>query len=268
MFKDISRGLEKVEIPVCGHEMTSTERSFNYVLDYNFDYVDVELQSNLGRDGCNCEDNCRNKAKCACWQLTVQRSTKRQLKERDFKQRQHIGYKNKKLEKVVSSGIVECGSKCKCCIDTCVNRIVQHGLQIDLEMFKTKFKGWGVRTKYDLPQSVFVSTYSGDILEAADADRRDSTIYQFKLPVDESSDDSDDEYDYRCRAMPMKPINLEQDYPKRYYVVQYFVNYFPPMSEWNGKNLPASEPFDLIANKFVIDAEVHGNISRFFNVRI
>lgn len=130
--------------------MTLDDCSFNYITHYNFDYVDVELKENLKRKGCGCTDNCRDKAKCSCWKLTIQRMLNRPPRKDDLKNK-NIGYKNMRLENIVSTGIVECGANCKCCMDKCVNRVVQHGLQHELELFKTQNRGWGVRTVYDLP---------------------------------------------------------------------------------------------------------------------
>lgn len=122
-------------------EMNDTERSFNYIINYNFDFIDIELESNLQRTGCNCTDNCRDKTKCSCWQLTIKRLLgKTDINQADINGNQHEGYSNMRLEEIVSTGIVECGGNCKCCVDRCQNRVVQHGLQHMLELFKTTGK--------------------------------------------------------------------------------------------------------------------------------
>lgn len=260
-FKDISRGAEKVPIEVI-HNMTLEDGSFNYITNYNFDFVDVELKSNLQREGCGCTDNCRNKAKCSCWQLTIRRMLKRPLKNDDLNLKyKNTGYKNMRLENIVSSGIVECGTNCKCCADKCVNRVVQHGLQHELELFKTPNRGWGVRTKTDLPSGIFVCNYAGDVLGSSMADKR-ATTYQFKVPTLIGDDNSDGDDDFNEEPKPKR-----HKYPDRYDVVQIMVNYFPPIPGYNSNSYPESE---LVGPKgesgYVIDALNHGNIARFFNV--
>lgn len=241
-------------------EMTLEDRSFNYILNYKLDYVDVELKSNLQRTGCDCTDNCQNKAKCSCWQLTVQRSLNRTLEKDDLKNK-NIGYKNMRLQNIVSSGIVECAANCKCCVDKCVNRIVQHGLQHELELFKTTNRGWGVRTKTDLPPGVFICNYAGDILEESVADKR-STKYQFKVPASAGDNDSDDdENGPNAEPRPKRSKHL-----KRYDVIQVMVNYFPPIPGYNTNNYPDSDLGGSKSGGYIIDALNHGNISRFFNV--
>lgn len=255
--------MENKPIPVCGHGMPKEDKSFNYISSYKFDYVDVDKRSDLQREGCNCEDNCSNKANCSCWKLTVQRTSKnRNFKQIDFERLKKIGYNNMKLENIVKTGIVECSSKCKCCSKTCVNRVVQRGLQIELELFWAGAKGWGVRTANDLSSATFVCIYAGDILEDSIADKRKSTEYQFKLPRYDDDDESDSD-----SASPRKPIPKKRLHAKRRSVMQAIVNYFPPINDWNTNNLPDSEVGGK-RESYIIDALHHGNISRFFNVSL
>lgn len=245
------------------HEMTLSERAFNYITNYKFDYVDVELKSNLGRQGCECTDNCRDKSKCSCWKLTIQRKLNRAPQKDDLVKNKKVGYKNMKLSDVVSSGIVECGANCKCCNDKCVNRVVQHGLQHELELFKTENRGWGVRTKIDIPSGVFVCNYAGDVLESRDADKRTSTVYQFKVPTLRKEDNLDD-----GDELDVQPKPKRYKYPDQYEVVQLLINYFPPILGFNKSNYRENEPKHSKDDDsgYVIDAIDHGNIARFFNV--
>lgn len=239
--------------------MTLAERSFNYITNYKFDYVDVELKSNLGRKGCGCTDNCRDKTKCSCWQLTVQRMLKRAPKKDDLAKNKSIGYKNMRLENIVSSGIVECGAECKCCADKCVNRVVQHGMQHELDLFKTSNRGWGVRTKTDLPSGVYICNYPGDVIDSHEADKRSSSTYQFKVPTLSGEVNSDDD------ELHVEPKPKRYKYPNGYEVVQIMINYFPPMPGYNTKAESEVHPKDGESG-YVIDAINHGNIARFFNV--
>ncbi|XP_074073238.1 histone-lysine N-methyltransferase SETDB2 isoform X2 [Macrotis lagotis] len=60
--------------------------------------------------------------------------------------------------------IFECSFLCKCDPRTCQNRVVQQGLQVRLQVFKTEKKGWGVRCLDDIDKGTFVCTYSGRLL--------------------------------------------------------------------------------------------------------
>nr|XP_009859807.1 histone-lysine N-methyltransferase SETDB1-like isoform X3 [Ciona intestinalis] len=107
---------------------------------------------------CDCPDNCRDRSKCPCQQLTVQATTCC----RGSKIKSDAGYKNKRLFSFLPTGVYECNPKCKCNMQ-CRNRLVQKGLQCRLQLFKTHKKGWGVRCLDDIPQGSFVCIYTGKI---------------------------------------------------------------------------------------------------------
>lgn len=44
----------------------------------------------------------------------------------------------------------------------CTNRLVQHGLQVRLQLFKTQNKGWGIRCLDDIAKGSFVCIYAGE----------------------------------------------------------------------------------------------------------
>ncbi|KAI3811806.1 hypothetical protein L1987_21538 [Smallanthus sonchifolius] len=69
--------------------------------------------------------------------------------------------------------IHECGPSCLC-PSTCRNRISQTGLKLRLEVFRTKNKGWGLRSWDPIRAGAFICEYAGEVIE--------------------NSSDSDDEY--------------------------------------------------------------------------
>lgn len=169
----------------------------------------------------------------------------------------------------VISGIVECGNNCKCSVEKCVNRVVQHGLQHELELFKTEEKGWGVRTKNDLPKGIFLTNYSGDVLKKSEADKRNTT-YQFKLPEfqkdhflnnnnseTEDSDDSSSDAessgynDIESVSDTETDSDSEEPMPKKLKKRSFSFR----TSMKRGK-----------VERYIVDGLYRGNISRFINV--
>lgn len=67
--------------------------------------------------------------------------------------------------------IYECGPLCKC-PDSCYLRVTQHGIKFQLEIFKTKSRGWGVRSLNSIPSGSFICEYVGELLEDSEAERR------------------------------------------------------------------------------------------------
>ena len=71
--------------------------------------------------------------------------------------------------------IYECNSKCDC-TQNCKNRVVQHGRQIRVEIFKTPDRGWALRSLEDLRRGQFIDTYRGEIITSEEADRRAQSL--------------------------------------------------------------------------------------------
>ncbi|EHB06120.1 Histone-lysine N-methyltransferase SETMAR [Heterocephalus glaber] len=67
--------------------------------------------------------------------------------------------------------IFECNVLCQCG-DNCRNRVVQRGLQFDLQVFKTDKKGWGLRTLELISKGKFVCEYAGEVLGFSEVQRR------------------------------------------------------------------------------------------------
>ncbi|GFP83780.1 histone-lysine n-methyltransferase h3 lysine-9 specific suvh1 [Phtheirospermum japonicum] len=62
------------------------------------------------------------------------------------------------------SPIYECGPTCAC-PPNCRNRISQAGVKVRLEVFKTKNRGWGLRSWDPIRAGGFICEYAGDIIE-------------------------------------------------------------------------------------------------------
>uniref|UniRef100_A0A7N6AQ22 [histone H3]-lysine(4) N-trimethyltransferase n=1 Tax=Anabas testudineus TaxID=64144 RepID=A0A7N6AQ22_ANATE len=117
--------------------------------------------------GCECTDGCQDKSKCSCHQLTLQATACTPGGQIN----PNAGYLHKRLEECLPTGIYECNKRCKCCVQMCTNRLVQHGLQVRLQLFKTQNKGWGIRCLDDVAKGSFVCIYAGKILTDDFADK-------------------------------------------------------------------------------------------------
>ncbi|KAL3585154.1 hypothetical protein D5086_012021 [Populus alba] len=62
------------------------------------------------------------------------------------------------------SVIYECGPSCQC-PPTCRNRVSQGGLRVRLEVFKTKDKGWGLRSWDPIRAGAFICVYAGEVVD-------------------------------------------------------------------------------------------------------
>lgn len=67
--------------------------------------------------------------------------------------------------------IFECNKACKCS-ENCPNRVVQKGRKQTLCIFKTKGRGWGVRTERAIAKGQYICEYVGEIISYEETERR------------------------------------------------------------------------------------------------
>ncbi|XP_071990651.1 histone-lysine N-methyltransferase SETDB2 isoform X3 [Engystomops pustulosus] len=158
---DISGDAESVPVPFCNEIDNTRPAPFTYRKSPWPRGYSINNFTDLFQGSCDCTDGCLDVSKCACLQLTAKELDK---DAKGTKRGNIPGYKHKRLPKSVPTGIYECNVSCKCDHKMCQNRVVQHGLQVRLQVFKTKGKGWGVRCLDDLDRGTFVCIYAGRIL--------------------------------------------------------------------------------------------------------
>lgn len=55
--------------------------------------------------------------------------------------------------------IYECNWRCRCHKQKCGNRVIQKGIKVNMELYKDKDMGWGVRARQDISRGTFVCEY-------------------------------------------------------------------------------------------------------------
>uniref|UniRef100_A0AAY5KZT2 SET domain bifurcated histone lysine methyltransferase 2 n=1 Tax=Esox lucius TaxID=8010 RepID=A0AAY5KZT2_ESOLU len=136
--------------------------------------------------GCDCTDGCRDRSACSCHQLTIQATALSPGGPEDI----NAGYTHKRLEKPLSTGIYECNALCRCDPRMCSNRVVQHGLQLRLQLFMTIGKSWGVRCLDDVAKGTFICTYTGRILNKKSL-TTEANVYMVNLNHIEEAESKD-----------------------------------------------------------------------------
>nr|XP_033326268.1 histone-lysine N-methyltransferase EHMT1 isoform X2 [Megalopta genalis] len=169
LTNDISRGKETNPIQcVNGHDAEDKPTDFLYVTEncftssINVDRTITSLQS------CRCEDNCSSE-KCLCGNISL-----RCWYDEEGKLIPEFNYADPPM-------LFECNPACDCNRITCNNRVVQHGLTQRFQLFRTKGKGWGLRTLRHIPKGSYVCEYVGEIISDSEADHREDDSYLFDL---------------------------------------------------------------------------------------
>lgn len=133
--------------------------------------------------GCNCHNGCiPGNQNCPCIQ------------------------KNGGYPPYISNGVLvnqkslihECGRSCQC-PPNCRNRLSQGGLRVHLEVFKTKDKGWGLRSWDPIRSGGFICEYAGEVIDIS--------------KIEELRGENEDGYIfYATRTyQPMEPLCSDSD---------------------------------------------------------
>ncbi|XP_061865398.1 histone-lysine N-methyltransferase EHMT1-like [Colius striatus] len=171
LSRDISRGYERVPIP-CVNAVDSEPcpSDFKYIVKSCFTSA-VAVDSNVTHlQRCACADDCSSST-CVCGQLSG-----RCWYRQDGRLLPGFNQRNPPC-------IIECNPMCSCW-RTCRNRVVQNGPRVQLQLFRTREMGWGVRTMEDIPAGTFVCEYVGEVISDAEAELREDT-YLFDLDNEE-----------------------------------------------------------------------------------
>ncbi|KAM5311110.1 histone-lysine N-methyltransferase SETDB2 isoform 2-T2 [Glossophaga mutica] len=166
---DISNGVELVPISFCNEIDNRKLPHFKYRKTMWPRAYYLSSFPNIFTDSCDCSEGCIDITKCACLQMTARNAEICPLSRDKIT----IGYKYKRLQRHIPTGIYECSLLCKCNRRMCQNRVVQHGPQVRLQVFKTEKKGWGVRCLDDIDRGTFVCTYSGRLLSRSNTEKPD-----------------------------------------------------------------------------------------------
>lgn len=67
--------------------------------------------------------------------------------------------------------LIECSRDCVCDA-SCANRRFQRRQYAELELFKTHMKGWGLRSRHDLPSGQFALEYVGEVVDRKEFRKR------------------------------------------------------------------------------------------------
>ncbi|XP_072227571.1 histone-lysine N-methyltransferase EHMT1 isoform X2 [Leuresthes tenuis] len=168
LHSDISLGQERVPIP-CVNSVDSEP----YPEDYKYISENcVTSPMNIDRNithlqYCVCKEDCSSSI-CMCGQLSLRCWYDKS------------GCLLPEFCREEPPLIFECNHACSCW-RTCKNRVVQNGLRIRLQLFRTGKKGWGVQALQDIPQGSFVCEYVGEIISEAEAEMRQNDAYLFSL---------------------------------------------------------------------------------------
>lgn len=168
---DLSRGVEPTPVELCVGDGGARPAEFRYRKDRWPHGCFLSRGPTLFSTCCDCTHSCSDAQHCACVAMT----------------RGGRHYSHHRLDKPVPSGVYECGPWCGCDRALCLNRLVQRGIKVRLQVFQTEGNSWGVRCRDDLDSGTFVCIYAGVILQRAQTPTEPPTpkLTRADLPSDD-----------------------------------------------------------------------------------
>ncbi|EEH46783.2 uncharacterized protein PADG_02881 [Paracoccidioides brasiliensis Pb18] len=165
-------------------------------IDFNFEFInEYKLQKGVKRVdpgfhvGCQCVGVCDSSS---CYHLD--RLPNEDEDEDEDSEHQIIPYQVGRDGKVVlrheffrkRAMIYECSPLCTC-LPSCLNRVVQKGRTVKLEIFRTDNRGFGLRSPENIQAGQYIDRYLGEVITRKEADAREaatpknSASYLFQL---------------------------------------------------------------------------------------
>ncbi|XP_039036629.1 histone-lysine N-methyltransferase, H3 lysine-9 specific SUVH6-like [Hibiscus syriacus] len=161
VVSDISQRKEKT--PICAINTIDGETPPSFVYEPHMIYPDWCRP--IPSKGCGCINRCSESGNCSCV----------------MKNGGEIPYNHNGAIVEAKPLVYECGPNCSC-PPPCHNRVSQHGIKFQLEIFKTESRGWGVRSLNSIPSGSFICEYAGELLEDREAEeRKGSDEYLFDI---------------------------------------------------------------------------------------
>ncbi|KAL1282934.1 hypothetical protein QQF64_001737 [Cirrhinus molitorella] len=149
--RDLSRGIEPVPVSLFNELDATRPKEFRYRKE-RWPHGCFLSAAPFFSVCCDCTDGCADAQSCACVRRTIRGTGKGH------------GYTHQRLSAPLSTGLFECGPWCGCDRSHCQNRVVQKGLRVRLQVFRTPDGDWAVRCRDDLDKGTFICIYAGVVL--------------------------------------------------------------------------------------------------------
>ncbi|XP_002511029.2 histone-lysine N-methyltransferase, H3 lysine-9 specific SUVH5 [Ricinus communis] len=170
-MKDISKDRENLPIAMVNTLDDERPFPFTYIVSRTYPIVPYQCISS-SCDGCDCTDGCSDSEDCSC--------KIKNGKAFAYDYNEHIvGMKN---------FIYECGVSCKC-FESCINRVSQRKIRLPLEVFRSEYGEWGVRSKVLISSGSFICEYVGEVINAKELIQKTSmSDYLFDIGCNEEGE--------------------------------------------------------------------------------
>nr|XP_043636277.1 histone-lysine N-methyltransferase, H3 lysine-9 specific SUVH1-like [Erigeron canadensis] len=158
ILPDLTSGSESLPVSLV-NEVDGEKGPAYFTYTSSLKYVKA-FSSTSSSPFCNCTGGCQPGSICPCVQSNGG----------------YMSYTSLGVLLSHNSLVHECGKSCVCPL-SCRNRISQAGLKARLEVFKTKDKGWGLRSWDPIRAGAFICEYAGIVIAENGMDFDDNYIF-------------------------------------------------------------------------------------------
>ncbi|CAG0902279.1 unnamed protein product, partial [Darwinula stevensoni] len=145
LSNDISRGKERIPVQ-CVNEVDDEPlpKDYKYMTE-NLETPSIHVNRTISsiQIFCSCDGDCSS-AECQCAAFSI-----RCWYDDEGRLLPDFNYADPPL-------LFECNRACQCHVKLCRNRVFQRGIMIQMELYKTGSKGWGVKTLEAIPKGTYV----------------------------------------------------------------------------------------------------------------
>ncbi|KAM5432432.1 putative [histone H3]-lysine(4) N-trimethyltransferase [Microsporum ferrugineum] len=152
-------------------------RNMAHKVDFNFDFIDsyklhdgVEVLGPEFLCGCSCTECGRD---CSC--LFLESDSNKLINP--YQDGQHGSrVLTPEFIKKRAAVIQECSSRCNCSGSNCLNHVVYRGRQVELEIFQTNNRGFGIRSPNPIERGQFIDIYVGEVIVKTSSNAREEAF--------------------------------------------------------------------------------------------
>ncbi|CAN6567005.1 unnamed protein product [Malus baccata var. baccata] len=105
----------------------------------------------------------------------------------------------------------ECSPTCPC-TPNCKNRVSQTGVKFRLEVFKTKDRGWGLRSWDSIRAGAFICEYAGEVIDEAKLKQKEGGGENDEYIFDTGRDYESFKWSYEPGLLEESPHDVNEDY--------------------------------------------------------
>ncbi|WEW55820.1 histone-lysine N-methyltransferase [Emydomyces testavorans] len=154
----------------CRDEIRKVDFNFEFISNYKLQEGVEQIDPNF-HAGCDCSEERCNLNKCTC--PSQEEGSHQRIVPYTFGKDGVVVLREDFMKR--KSMIYECSLLCGCG-PSCMNRVVERGRTVSLQIFETRNRGFGLRSRDRIQAGQYVDCYLGEVVTKVEADDREEAV--------------------------------------------------------------------------------------------